>query len=218
MGGPFGGRPFFWAAAAPQRCRVRREGARFADVGDASQLPLHCRLEAWGYLASMTGAGPAIFSIVAKSNTGKTTLLEGLIPQLRTLDLTVGVLKHHHYPGMFDVPGKDTYRLAEAGADVVVGIGPTQIAVFRPSTNEYDLENAITSHLQDVDVVLIEGYKRGPYPKIEVHRSSRSENLICTPDELTALVTDRTWDLDVPQFGLEDAKGLAAFIASQAKR
>ena len=163
----------------------------------------------------MTGAGPAIFSIVAKSNAGKTTLIEGVIPQLRALDLTVGVLKHHHYPGMFDVPGKDTYRLAEAGADVVVGIGPTQIAVFRPSTNEYDLEEAVASHLQDVDVALIEGYKRGPYPKIEVHRAARSDELICEPNELFALVTDRVWEIGIPQFALDDYVGLARLLADQ---
>ena len=161
----------------------------------------------------MDETGPAIYSVVAKSNTGKTTLLEGLIPELRALGLTVGVLKHHHYPGMFDVPGKDTYRLAEAGADVVVGVGPSQVAVFRPSSDDYDLDAAIADHLSDVDIVLTEGYKRGSHPKIEVHRSERSEELICTPDELLALVTDTSWSIDVPQFGLDDHKELAAFLA-----
>ena len=143
-------------------------------------------------------------------------MLEGLIPELRRLGLTVGVLKHHHYPGMFDVPGKDTYRLAEAGADVVVGVGPSQVAVFRPSTQDYNIDEAIAEHLSDVDIVLTEGYKRGSHPKIEVHRSERSDELICEPHELVALVTDVAWDIDVPQFRLDDHRGLAALLAAQS--
>jgi len=157
---------------------------------------------------------PAVVSVVAKSHTGKTTLLEALIPELKRRGLTIGVLKHHSHLSSFDTPGKDTHRLAEAGADIVVGASPVQVATFSRTDGSHDLESVITSHLGDVDLVLTEGYKRGPYPKIEVHRSARSPDLLCKPDEILALVTDRSWPVSVPQFGLGDASGLATFVVA----
>lgn len=157
---------------------------------------------------------PAIVSIVAKSGTGKTTLLERLLPELRARGITVGVLKHHSHLSSFDVPGKDTYRLAAAGAEIVVGASPVQVAVFRRENGSSDLDAVIARHFEGVDLVLIEGYKRGGYPKIEVHRSERSDELLCGADEMLALVTDRHWDLPVPQFDLSDARGLAGLVAT----
>jgi len=156
---------------------------------------------------------PSVISIVAKSGTGKTTLLEKLLPELRARGLRVGVLKHHSHMSSFDVPGKDTYRLAAAGADVVVGASPVQVAVFRRQDGSGDLDSVIADHFADMDVVLVEGYKRGDYPKIEVHRSARSNELLCGPDELLAIVTDRHWDLPIPQFALDDVAGLGRLIA-----
>lgn len=158
---------------------------------------------------------PAVISIVAKSGTGKTTLLEKLLPELKQRGLTVGVLKHHSHVSSFDVPGKDTYRLADAGADVVVGVSPVQVAVFRRQPGSADLDAVIKEQFDGMDVVLVEGYKRGSYPKIEVHRSERSDELLCTVDEMFALVTDRSWNLPVPQFGLNDVPELATFIVEQ---
>jgi len=157
---------------------------------------------------------PAVVSVVAKSKTGKTTLLEALIPHLKSHGLNVGVLKHHHHLSSFDTPGKDTHRLAEAGADIVVGASPVQVATFRRQSGSDDLDAVISSHFADTDLVLTEGYKRGPYPKIEVHRAARSEELLCSPEEMLALVTDRTWSILVPQFDLDDASGLAGFLAN----
>ena len=154
-----------------------------------------------------------VISIVAKSGTGKTTLLERLLPKLRSRGLSVGVLKRHSHLSSFDVPGKDTHRLAEAGADIVVGVSPVQVAVFRRENASGDLNAVIARYFDDVDLVLVEGCKRGGYPKIEVHRSARSEELLCSVDELFALSTDRRWDLPVPQFDLDDASGLADFVA-----
>jgi molybdopterin-guanine dinucleotide biosynthesis protein B len=160
----------------------------------------------------MSEAHPAIVSVVAKSKTGKTTLLEALIPYLKVSGLTIGVLKHHSHLSSFDTPGKDTHRLAEAGADIVVGASPVQVATFRRENASDDLEAVITRHLAGTDLILTEGYKRGPYPKIEIHRSARSDELLCSPEELIALATDRVWPLPVPQFELDDAAGLSAFL------
>jgi len=160
---------------------------------------------------------PPVVSIVAKSGTGKTTLLEKLLPELRRRGLRVGVLKHHSHVSSFDVPGKDTYRLAEAGADVVVGASPVQVAVFRRENGSDDLDAVIARSFAGMDLVLVEGYKRGPYPKIEVHRASRSTELLCESDELLALVTDRAWDLPVPQFDLDDAAALGEFLVRHVR-
>jgi len=159
-----------------------------------------------------------IVSVVARSNTGKTTLLEGLLPALKAAGVRVAVVKHHHHTSSFDTPGKDTFRLAEAGADLVVGVSPVQVATFKREAGSDDLDSVIAHHCAGYDLVLTEGYKRGSYPKIEVHRSERSTELLCDFDEMLALVTDTRWNADVPQFSLDDPVGLAAFLVAWLER
>lgn len=167
---------------------------------------------------------PLIVSFVAWSGTGKTTFLERLLPELKARGLRVGVLKHHAHATTFDVPGKDTHRMAAAGADVVVGVGSLQTAVFIPGDASADIAGVIRQHLGAMDLVIIEGYKRGRYPKIEVYRAEwaaadgRAPGLLCQPDELLALVTDVTFPLPAttPQFGLEDSRAVAQFLADRA--
>jgi molybdopterin-guanine dinucleotide biosynthesis protein MobB len=154
---------------------------------------------------------PAVVSIVARSNTGKTTLIESLIPEIQSHGLSVGVLKHHERPTLFDLPRKDTSRVSLAGADVVVGVSPVQVATFRAAV-EPDLDDILRSSFQDVDLVLTEGHRSGAYPKIEVHRAERSNELLCREDELLAAVTDVELPVHVPQFGLNDTRGIAAFL------
>jgi len=158
-----------------------------------------------------------IVSVVARSNTGKTTVLERLLPALKRAGLRVAVVKHHHHTSSFDTPGKDTFRFAEAGADLVVGVSPVQVATFRREAGSEDLDAVIARHCAGYDLVLTEGYKRGDYPKIEVHRAARSSELLCDFGEMLALVTDTSWDTDVPQFALDDTAGLAAFLVAWSK-
>jgi molybdopterin-guanine dinucleotide biosynthesis protein B len=157
---------------------------------------------------------PPIVSVVARSKTGKTTFLEALLPALKRAGLRVAVVKHHHHTSSFDTPGKDTHRLAEAGADLVLGISPVQVATFSQEAGSEDLDAVIATHCAGYDLVLTEGYKRGDFPKIEVHRAERSNELLCEFDEMLALVTDSDWDSDVPQFSLDDADGVAALLAT----
>jgi molybdopterin molybdotransferase len=156
---------------------------------------------------------PSVISFVAKSGTGKTTFLEKLIPELKAFGLRVGVLKHHAHATPFDVPGKDSYRLAQAGADVVVGASAVQVAVFYQEDGAADLEGVITRHFGGLDLVLAEGFKQGSYPKIEIHRAAAGHaELLCKPGELAALVTDEPCATSVAQFDLEDAAGVADFL------
>jgi molybdopterin-guanine dinucleotide biosynthesis protein B len=158
-----------------------------------------------------------VASVVGRSNTGKTTLLEGLLPALKGAGLRVAVVKHHHHTSSFDTPGKDTFRFAEAGADLVVGVSPVQVATFSRETGSDDLDSVIAQHCAGYDLVLTEGYKRGDYPKIEVHRAELGTELLCDFGEMLALVTDTSWHTDVPQFSLDDPVGLAAFLAAWLK-
>jgi molybdopterin-guanine dinucleotide biosynthesis protein B len=155
---------------------------------------------------------PPVISVVARSQTGKTTLIEALLPELKAAGLRVAVVKHHHHTSSFDTPGKDTHRMAEAGADLVLGISPVQVATFSRQPGSSDLDGVIATHCADYDLVITEGYKRGDFPKIEVHRAQRSSELLCDFDEMFALVTDEAWNTDVPQFALDDAAGVADLI------
>lgn len=182
-----------------------------ADVISSLQTLTRGQLEAVA-AALASALAPPVVSVVAKSGTGKTTFLEKLLPELKARGLRVGVLKHHGHATSFDAPGKDTYRLAQAGADVVIGVSAVQVAVFRQEDGAADLDAVIARHAAGLDLLLTEGYKRGTYPKIEIHRAARSIELLCQADELLALVSDMRWPFATPQFDLDDAAGVADFL------
>ncbi len=161
---------------------------------------------------SRSEIGPLVVSFVARSNTGKTTLLQSLVPHLKVHGVKVGVLKHHSHPTPFDVPGKDTYRLFDSGADRVVGASPVQVATFKSVNAASTVEELVAEEFGDLDIVLTEGYKLGPYPKFEVYRKERSEQLLCDERELLAIATDTPLSVDVPQFALDDTEAMAAFL------
>ena len=152
-----------------------------------------------------------IISVVGKSGVGKTTLLEKLIAELKQRGLRVAVVKHDVHGFEIDQPGKDSWRLAQAGSDSVVIASPKRLALIKRLDREMALSE-IAAFLTDVDIILTEGYKRGDAPKIEVSRRERGGELLCTADELVAVVSDRSYDLDVPQFGLDDARGIVDWL------
>ena len=155
---------------------------------------------------------PPTICIVGRSKSGKTTLLEKLIREFKRRGYRVATIKHHSHPGFeIDRPGKDTWRHAQAGSDHVVIAAPDKVASIRRVEREPALEE-IAAAIDDVDVILAEGYKRTGKLKIEMVRAERSTEPICTPDELLALVTDVAVPYNVPKFGLEDAVGLADLI------
>jgi molybdopterin molybdotransferase len=159
---------------------------------------------------------PMVVSFVARSGMGKTTFLEKLIPELKARGLRVGVLKHHAHATPFDVPGKDTYRLSAAGADVVVGASSVQVAVFHREDGAADLEGLIGRFFEGVDLVLAEGFKQRHFPKIELHRAAHPQAgvLLCEPGELLAVAGDVSLDNAAPRFDLEDAAGVADFLVA----
>jgi molybdopterin-guanine dinucleotide biosynthesis protein B len=154
----------------------------------------------------------AVVSVVGRSNVGKTTFIVKLIEELKRLGYRVGTIKHFRHEFEIDQPGKDSWRHARAGSDVAVIAGPQKM-VYRLE-RELGLWE-IVALMGDLDIVVTEGYKGADAPKIEVYRLARNESLACDPSELVALVTDRDFETDVPQFGLDDAAGVASWIAER---
>jgi molybdopterin-guanine dinucleotide biosynthesis protein MobB len=153
-----------------------------------------------------------VLSIVGTSGSGKTTLLEKLIAELERRGYRVGVIKHHPHPGLeTDVPGKDTWRMAQAGAMEVVLATPDWLVHRRRMEGDPPLSEVVKA-VHDVDLILVEGYKREPGPKIEVNRRAHHPALISPPEDLVAVVSDRRFGIAVPQFGLEDVEELADWI------
>jgi molybdopterin-guanine dinucleotide biosynthesis protein MobB len=163
---------------------------------------------------------PPVVSIVAKSGTGKTTLLEKLIAELKKRGYKVGAVKHDAHSFSIDHEGKDSWRLTEAGADTMLITSPEKVAMVKrnPGTEPVLLET-IANFCADLDIVLTEGFKRSSMPKIEVHRRERSEKLLCRDEEydptLIAVASDRSLTLDVPVYDINDAGGLCDLIVER---
>jgi len=155
---------------------------------------------------------PPAVAFVGKAGSGKTTLIEQLIPVFHARGYRVGVVKHHHRPTWVDQEGKDTWRYARAGASPVSIVSQIQTALFIQTDHELPLDFVLARYFGSVDIVLIEGYRWSDKPKIEVHRQARSDTLLCSPDELTALVSDQPWPIPCPQFQPHQIEEIATFI------
>ncbi|HOT93510.1 MAG TPA: molybdopterin-guanine dinucleotide biosynthesis protein B [Anaerolineae bacterium] len=161
----------------------------------------------------MTSNRFPVISFVGRSNSGKTTLIEKLIPLLRQRGYRVGVIKHTLRQDVeTDIPGTDTRRLWDAGADHVAFVTPDRLVHTRRCVTPPTLEMALAG-VTDVDLVIAEGFKHGEFPKIEVTRAARDPHLIPDVENRIACVTDVP-DLasDLPHFGLDDVIALADFI------
>ena len=163
-------------------------------------------------------SAPAV-SFVAKSNTGKTTLLEKVIADLKQRGYRVGVIKHDAHRFDIDHPGKDSHRLTAAGADTMLISSPEKLAVVKKHAASPPIEELIATYFADVDVVLTEGFKLGGLPKIEVHRAERSPTLLCRGEQhdptLLAVASDEPLDLDVPVLDLNNPTQVADFVVER---
>lgn len=150
-----------------------------------------------------------IITFAAWSGTGKTTYLEKLLPRLKAYGLRVGVLKHDAHGFDMDTPGTDTDRLTRSGADAVAIASPGGFAYleWRPM----ELEE-IARYFHGMDLVLTEGYKSGPFPKIALYRRSSGQPLAVPADTCLAIVSDAPLEAPCPVFPLDDPAPMAAFL------
>ena len=160
-----------------------------------------------------------VLGLCAFSGTGKTTLLTALLPLLRARGMRVAVIKHAHHSFDLDYPGKDSYELRKAGAVQTLVASRQRVALIR----EYEPERAEPS-LADaralvdptgMDLVLVEGFKREPLPKIELCRPSRGRPLMCGRDaNIIAVASDGPVELprDLPLLDLNSPAQIADFV------
>ena len=165
---------------------------------------------------------PPIVSIVGKSKSGKTTLMEGLIRELKSRGYRVGTIKHTPQGMTFDVPDKDSWRHIQAGSEVTVISSPDKVVLIKPITPALTLDEIVHLIGEDCDIILTEGFKQGSAPKIEVHRREAGPPLSAVK-KLIAIATDEPLKTKVRQFSLQDIKSLVdllekGFIKPQRER
>ncbi len=154
-----------------------------------------------------------IISIVGKSNSGKTTLLEKLIGELTGRGRRVATIKHNRHGFNIDHEGKDSYRYKKAGAQITVVSSPHQLALVSDVDHDHSFDEIRDRFISGVDMILTEGFKVNDYPKIEVYRAELKRELISKKEDgLIAVAADVKLDIDVPCFDLNDAAAIADFI------
>jgi molybdopterin-guanine dinucleotide biosynthesis protein B/molybdopterin-guanine dinucleotide biosynthesis protein len=161
-------------------------------------------------------------SFVAKSGTGKTTLLEKVIAGLKGRGYRVGVIKHDAHRFDIDHPGKDSHRLSAAGADTMLISSPEKLALVKKHAASPPIDELLATYFGDCDIVLTEGFKKSGLPKIEIHRKERSATLLCRGEEndptLLAVASDEALSLDVPVLNLNDPRQVADFVEERFLR
>ncbi len=155
-----------------------------------------------------------IVSFVGKSGIGKTTFVEKVVRELAARGVRVAVFKHHAHDTPIDAPGKDSWRYAEAGADTVVVASPREVAQFRRVPHELTLAE-IAARIQDVDIIVTEGFKREAAPKILVSRAGLDADYAVPADELIAVVADHPGTPGPLHFDLDQASQVATFLCAR---
>jgi molybdopterin-guanine dinucleotide biosynthesis protein MobB len=156
-----------------------------------------------------------IFGLAGWSGSGKTTLVVRLLPALIRRGVSVSTVKHAHHEFDIDQPGKDSYRHREAGAREVLVSSSARWALMHEQRGADEPRLAdLLRHMSPVDLVLVEGFKRNSFPKLEVHRPSIRKPLLYPDDpDIVAFASDtKLPHLPLPFLPLADADAIAAFI------
>lgn len=159
-----------------------------------------------------------VFGFAGYSGSGKTTLIENVIPVLIGRGLSVSLVKHAHHAFDVDLPGKDSYRHRQAGAGEVMLTSGKRWILMHENVDQPEPE--LPEQLRRMslcDIVLIEGFKKQPIPKLEIHRKAHGVPFLFGDDpHIVGIATDEELDTDLPQFRLDDYAALAAFVLEKA--
>jgi len=154
-----------------------------------------------------------IVSIVGKSDSGKTTLIERLIPEIKRRGYRVASVKHDTHGFEIDREGKDSFRHKKAGAAISLISSPEKVALVADVDRDLTLAELRERFISNVDLLISEGYYRDSQPKIEVFRKEAHGEPLCTEnDHLIAFASDEPLDRGVPCFGLDEIERIADFI------
>ncbi len=171
----------------------------------------------WGEEQGEMRALP-IVPIVGKSESGKTLLMQQLIAEFKKRGYKIAAVKHCHAGMEIDHPGKDTWKFAQAGSDAVCISSPDKLALIKNVAHDLSIDEVLPIIGPEFDLILVEGFKKSRLPKIEVHRKELGDDLLCSPGELSAIVTDGSLDTLMadscrpPTFRWGDTVAIADFI------
>ena len=165
---------------------------------------------------------PPVVAIVGKSKSGKTTLIEKLVSELKSRSYRVATVKHAALEMDVDKPGKDSWRHIRAGSEATAIVSSDRIVLIKPVTHSIGLDEIVQCFGEEPDIILAEGFKQSSAPKIEVHRKEAAPPL-SSIRKLIAIATDEPLETKARQFSLQDIKGLAdllenGFIKPQRER
>lgn len=155
-----------------------------------------------------------ILSIIGRSNSGKTTFIERLIPELSKKGYRIATVKHDRSHGFdFDKEGKDSWRHKQAGAITTILSSPKMLALIRDVDKELPLTEIAFRYAGDADILITEGYKEGNHDKIEIAADLSEEDLFCKRDKnVIALISDNNYNLDIIQFKRDNVSEVAKWI------
>lgn len=154
---------------------------------------------------------PPIISIVGKSESGKTTLLEKLIVELKSRGYHIATIKHTHSTIAYPYSDKDSDKHLKAGSEAAVVSAPDRLLMVKSLKDELNVEQIARIIGEDYDIILAEGFKQSDAPKIEVHRRKNGD-LLKDIKKIFAIVTDEPLETKIRQFSPEDNKGIADLI------
>jgi molybdopterin-guanine dinucleotide biosynthesis adapter protein len=159
-----------------------------------------------------------LFGLVGYSGSGKTTLMVRLLPELVGRGYRVSTMKHAHHGFDVDQPGKDSYEHRQAGATEVLVASARRWALMHENRDGPEPRpDELLGHMTQVDLLLIEGFKRAPHAKLEVHRPAAGKPLLAREDRsIVAVASDAPVEgLSIPVLDLNDAAAIASFIIAQ---
>jgi len=153
-------------------------------------------------------------SLAGYSNSGKTTVMASLIQNIKQRGYRVAAVKHAHHGYTTDSPGTDSWQYAQAGADQVVVAGPESLTIHEFFQDEKSLQDVLNK-IDNVDIILVEGFKNQPGRKIEIYRQGYSADRVS--GDIMAIVSDVPLTGDLPVFSFDELEELADFIIMNIK-